>query len=596
MSTGFRLALIWLLGGTIALLIALNWLPSVFYDGDVLPTGHDSFYHARRMLDVAADPWRIMQFDPRIHAPEGSWVPWPWGYDYLMGWIARIGSSINQNLSPLLVLVYVPAVWAFVTAGLVLAIAGALGLNLRLRLVAVLCFAFSPLTQNVHGLGRIDHHFFEYTFVLLALLAGLLWLRDAGSPRKAAACGLVLGSACAFHNGLFLLQIPLLGAAAVLWARGVHLPRRSTTWFAASIITAATLVAIPSAPFREGMFAYHLLSWFHVYIAVCTAACMLMFQRLEPGRTGLAVIALAAAAMLLPILLDLRSGLGFVGMEISELKAMPETRSVFGGTGAAAISWWKAWRGYSGLVLLLPVVVLASAWFAVRGPNPDRVYFHVFTVFGALMLLAQYRFHTFGSFALYLPLLLWFQQWLDATRREAWQWSLLAGVLLAAYIPVGTALDTPPVPGYSTDYVTTRSTYPTLAEACRARPGVVLADHNDGHYIRFHSECGVIANNLILTDQSREKIRLTRELFSLEPEALRTRAAWVDYVFVRRTDNVYDPDISEDEVRRLHPVLVTRLLLDAPPFPEGYRPLHQVSLTRRDGSEIVAARLFRITR
>lgn len=595
MSTGFRLALIWLLGGTIALLAALNWSPSVFYEGDVLPTGHDSWYHARRILDAVASPSDIAQFDPRIYAPEGSWIPWPWGYGYLMAWIGYIAVSINENLDPLLVLVYVPAVWSFVTAALILGICGALGLNLWLRLAAILCFALSPLTQALHGLGRIDHHFFEYTIVLAALLTGLRWLHNTASTRDAVLCGVVLGAACAFHNGLFVLQVPLLGALVLMWLKGIRMPLRATTYFAGSLLAATTAAVLPSQPFQEGFFTYYLLSWFHLYVSICTAVCAVLLQRLRFDRTGLAVLAFVATGLLIPLFLELRAGLGFVGMNIVELQDMPETRSVYGGTGSQSMSWRQLLYDYSGLIFLLPAVVPASAWLAVRGSRPDRIFFYAFTVFGAAMLAAQFRFHYFGSFALHLPLLVWFQYWLGTLPRVR-AWSGLTILLVAAYLPAATSLDASPTPGYSADYVVTRSIYPSLAEACRKDPGVVLADRNDGHYIRFHTECSVAVNNLVNSEQHRRRIRQTRELFSLDPVELRARAPWVEFLFVRREDNVLDPDISDAQMRQSNPKLTTSLLLDAPPFPDGYHMLHEVALKRRDGRTVVVARSFRLKR
>lgn len=595
MSGGFRLALIWLVGGTIALAAALNWLPAVFFDGDVLPAGHDSFYHARRALDAVSDPSSITQFDRLIHAPEGSWVPWPWGYDYFLAWVGTVATSVNPNVDPLAILVYVPSLWVFVNAALILGIAGTLGLHPGLRLAAVLCFAFSPLTQHVHGLGRIDHHYFEYTFVLLALLAGLRWFRNPDSVGLAIVFGIVLGTASAFHNGLFVLQLPLLAGITIMWLKKVRVSNRSVAHVAAALFGSTLVAAVPSIPFREGMFAYHLLSWFHVYIAFCTAACLLLTTRLQPGRAGVAVLSVAAAGMLIPILIELRSGLGFIATEISELKGMPETRSVFGGTGAASFSPWQAWREYSGLVFTLPLVMMVSAWLTVRTYCPDRIYFYVFTLFGGAMLLAQYRFHTFGSFALYLPMLLWWQRTLN-TKPGIGSWSVLAVVLIAAYIPAFGKLRVVPVPGFSYDYVATRSVYPPLTRACETQPGVVLAEHNYGHYIRFHSDCAVIANNLILTQQSREKIRQTQELFALQPADLRDRAPWIGYVLATRLDNVFDESISRAEARDMNPGLRRALLFEPPPYPEGYRLLHQVVIDRGDGEPAVVARLFQITR
>ena len=36
-------------------------------DGRYIPVGNDSFYHARRILDMLADPTNLYQFDSLIH-------------------------------------------------------------------------------------------------------------------------------------------------------------------------------------------------------------------------------------------------------------------------------------------------------------------------------------------------------------------------------------------------------------------------------------------------------------------------------------------------------------------------------------------------
>ena len=66
------LFLIWLLTGTAAVAISLNWMPAAAVDGSFVPVGPDSFYHARRILDAAIGDTGFYQFDHRIHMPEGS--------------------------------------------------------------------------------------------------------------------------------------------------------------------------------------------------------------------------------------------------------------------------------------------------------------------------------------------------------------------------------------------------------------------------------------------------------------------------------------------------------------------------------------------
>ena len=90
MSEQFKLCLLWLTGGSAAIFFALGWLPAALVDGTALPTGHDAFYHARRILDVASGEREFYEFDSRMHVPEGSWITWPWGYDYAMATVARL--------------------------------------------------------------------------------------------------------------------------------------------------------------------------------------------------------------------------------------------------------------------------------------------------------------------------------------------------------------------------------------------------------------------------------------------------------------------------------------------------------------------------
>ena len=159
---------------------ALSW-PSahiaanaaVGLEAEYLPVSIDSFYHARRILDTAADPASFYQFDAKIHAPEGSLLPWPWGYDYAMGWIVRTGHLLGVPGPPILILIWVPVAAVLLTVGLMMLLARQLSLSLWSTTIAGLSVAVSPLTQLLHGVGMIDHHYAEYIFVLAALTFAL---------------------------------------------------------------------------------------------------------------------------------------------------------------------------------------------------------------------------------------------------------------------------------------------------------------------------------------------------------------------------------------------------------------------------------------
>lgn len=194
----------------------LKWLPIVQVGDVYLPRSHDSFYHARRILDAVEDPWNYYQFDPRIHAPEGNWLTWPWAYDWMMAWFARLGMKITAINNPIEILVYLPPVMSIINVALVEAIGRRLGLSISLRIVAVLCFVLMPLTQALYGVGILDHHFIEQIFVFSVLFLGLVCFERSNGLTYPVLLGCVLGCAPAFHNGLFILQMPVLAAASWL--------------------------------------------------------------------------------------------------------------------------------------------------------------------------------------------------------------------------------------------------------------------------------------------------------------------------------------------------------------------------------------------
>ena len=592
LSRDFQLVVIWLLGGSIALFAALIWLPVVFFEDDVLLAGHDSYYHARRILDAVSNPAGLFQFDSRIHVPEGSWVPWPWGYDYLMAWLVRTTQFVTGPIEPLKILVFIPPIWVLVNAGLLLGITGVLDLRIRYRLLVLICFAFSPLTQILHGAGRIDHHYFEFTLVLLFCLSGLYWFKFPRSFIRATICGIVLGTGLAFHNGLFVLQLPLLLSLAVLWFKGISLPRQATIWFAISLVVTSGLMALPSIPFRQGMFSYYLLSWFHIYISIAVAVIALVFLKCRKSKQGVIVLGVVGILLSLPMLSQVLDGLAFVKVDIAELKDMPEAISPIVGLVSAPFKFTSVLQKYTGLILIFPLILVACLVLVYRSENPKEIFFYIFLLFGGSLLLMQFRFHHFGSIALYLPIIYWLQKCIPTS------WGrivpvVVVGLIGAAYVPALAALRSLPPPGGSYDYTITRSVYPPLVQACRNKPGVVLADHNDGHYIRFHTECSVIANNLILSNQSREKILQVNRMFEMNGAELRRYAPWVKYIFVRRNDNVISGAHTNEEVRQQNFGL-RRELLFYDTLPKGFRLIYELKLQDKQQNKITLARIIEV--
>ena len=194
-TPGFRFGLAWVVGSFCAVVMAMIPLPAAFVDGHYIPVGNDSFYHARRILDAAADPAGFYEFDPKIHAPEGSMVTWPWAYDSLLATVVRGMLATGLASDPMKVLDYAPVFAILISVALVVGIAIALELPWLGALLLTLSVALSPLTQSVHGVGNIDHHYVEYIFVLATLFCGLQWLRAPPSRYWAGATAAVMGVA-----------------------------------------------------------------------------------------------------------------------------------------------------------------------------------------------------------------------------------------------------------------------------------------------------------------------------------------------------------------------------------------------------------------
>lgn len=568
-------AAIWLIGAGLGLFFALLLRDSSHVDGSFLPRSNDSFYHARRILD-AAFGGGLYQFDPRLHAPDGAWIPWPWAYDWLMAQGARAFAWLAPGVDPMAFLVYFPAAWVLVNAALLLAIATALGLSPGMRVLVMVCFGLSPLTQLLHATGSVDHHYVEHTFVLLNVWLGMRWLREPADPRRAAWLGLALGVAPAFHNALFILQVVLLATVFALWLRGSAPPRRAVLGFVGALLAATQLVLLPSEPYQQGMFEFGLLSWFHIYVAGCTAATLawMAWRPFSAGR--FAALAGLALLLLLPLAAQVVSGAGYVAGRFSILDEIVEVNSPwelytdsFG--PRATLSW------YSGLLFAVPLMLAGCLVQAFRERAPDRLYFLVAASFGLALLLAQFRLQYFGLFAM-VTVLPWALDALAAARR--WNRGAVFAVGLAlvglAYQPaMRQRLFLLYPPGGDAAYAESLPLLRTLGRECRRDPGVVLAHSDVGNPILFHSDCSVIANNFILSAADARYLAQIPQLFALSPEELRRQRPDIRYVLVR--DEPFGPT-------------PTGVRSAAPP---GWTLIDAVYYAKVDGGTGVGQRLYK---
>jgi hypothetical protein len=592
---------LWLAASTLAFLLCMYDLSATLVEGVFLPADHDSFYHARRILDAIPAPFSMYQFDPRIHAPEGSWITWPWAYDMMMAWIAKSLMAITGAKDPMSVLSFVAPAWVFVNAALLLGITVRLRFSFPLQVIALLCYSLSTLTRLLHRAGMLDHHYVEHTFVLALLFVGLGWLQRISERRQAILLGIVLGAAPAFHNGLFVLQFPLLITFACLWCLRRPLPLHAVAAFAIALVVSTALFLLPSEPFRQGMFSFYLHSWFHLYIAVCTAIVCVVFALCS--RTSHSIAALAGICLLLtiPIVSQIVQAGDFLFAKIIEYDKIQETQSIF--RYVMKGEFWRMSWFYSLLVWLLPLGLAYSCWRLRSDRSDSYLFFVVMSLFGGVLLLRQVRFEYFGSFAMYLPWCLLandLQKRSEAARRIA---PVALGTLLAlAYLPSLSIIRPQSPLGTDNLYVFTRQMYPALHRACATRPGVVLAEYNEGHFITYHSDCSVIADGFILTRQHQEKVLQARELLDLSLNQLLEKAPYVRYILVRRADDSLAlggvrcwPNCPENAGLR------QELLAGTPPYPPQLKLLAEANLRMmnpdgRGEFREPFARLFEIVR
>lgn len=572
--------LLWLAISSLAALSCGLGQSAARLGGEYFPFGVDSFYHAVRILDTVRDPASFYEFDPKIHAPEGSLLVWPWGYDYFIAKVVSAALAIGLGTDPLMTLLWVPVGAVFVGTGLLMLVARRIGLGDWAMALAGLCMALSSSTQLLYTFGQIDHHFAEHICILASLAAGLSWFKSPGVG-SGIALGVTFGIALAIHNALFILQVPFLAAALALWLQGERAPLRPTIAFAAALLVSTVAILLPSQPFRDGSFEFYLLSWFHFYVVCGTALVMVLLAQLQPTKRNVGVLAAVAAILLVPLINQIAYARSFVDGSLGMLGQILEMRSplqmVRDGEFAPVTGF------YSALFFLAPITFGLCAFRLWRERTSYRLLFWIWCVFGLALMMTQVRMHYFGVFALFLPWLVLVQEIAERQPQHHKRTLLITSLLLVlAYTPVIRYELAAPAPRGGERWF--RPLYPIfepLRKACAEDPGVVLADTNAGHYIRYFTDCSVIANNFLLTAQHFQKAAQVDELFSLPLQQLREHAPFVKYILVRAGDiRAKGPEEFDYAFygRRTPGLSNTLLLGSATSVPPDFKLLYEVTM------------------
>jgi hypothetical protein len=460
--------------------------------------------------------------------------------------------------------------------------------------------ALSSSTQLLFGFGSLDHHYAEYLSILASIAAGLAWFKVPGRG-SAIALGTTFGLALAIHNALFILQVPLLVTAILHWLQDKRAPLRHALTFAGTLLAASLAVLLPSQPFQEGRFEFYLLSWFHLYVVCGTALVVVLLSWLQPTRRNIGVLAAFAALALAPLLNQIAYARSFVAGSLGMLDQILEMRSPLQMVRDGDFGPLTGF--YSALFFLAPVTFGLCAIKLWRERTSYRLLFWIWCIFGLTLMMTQVRMHYFGTFALFLPWLVLAQE-IGANQPERHRQALLVTSLLLvlAYAPVIRHELVAPGPVAGERWF--KPLYPIfspLHAACAKDPGIVLADINAGHYIRYFTDCSVIANPFLLTAQHFHKADQVDQLFSLPAEQLPKQAPFVKYVLARAGD-IKAKGADEFDYNfygRLAPGLSRTLLLgSAQSIPPEFKLLYEVTMFMRvpggGTREVPYAKLYKI--
>jgi hypothetical protein len=377
----------------------------------------------------------------------------------------------------------------------------------------------------------------------------------------------------------------------LLWLRGERVASHDLNALALTLLATTMLIVLPSEPFRQGLFEFGLLSWFHLYAAVCTSIVLVFIGWRDYDKKSLLTLAGVCTLLAVPLLGQLIHGAAFLSRDISMLENVIEAMSPFV-LFFDKFGPLRTVAQYSWLLLLAPPLLVYYLLCIFRRSSHRDLFFAVMTVFGLAFLMMQFRFNYFGLFSLIVGSLLAAQR---LSERLHWQpvlvfVGLLASLLVAYQPPLRQHLFAVYALGAAPLYERARPLFLELAERCEQEPGVILAHENDGNYLLFHTECSVISNNFMLTPEDERKIEQIGKMMRLSPDALREYQPDVKYLLLRVQNFIVVRD-GKIEIDSNSP-LASALLTNSDP-PEGFELIRTIWL-EQNGQPVIYAKAFAV--
>ena len=379
--------------------------PNVFIgDGVVLLGIDDSAYHARRALYNFVNFPAILQFDPYMAYPDGSAIPFPPLYDWLLAGVARLFGRSELVFETVVA-------WAsvfFATATLLpIYSLGRTLLGPRTGLVAAWIFAVLPASSLLSSVGYLDHH-------AAVSLLGALWLWSSireidGAPGHivgwTALHGAIVASLILVWSGS-LLYIGLGEGARLLiggicWSRRDRLLAQSRSALLAAVLVIPWVAMAPEP--IDGPYASTALSWLQVLVLLGLAALagtMAWLERRKPEprmhrralRAVTAGILISLPLMAVPGLFDaVAGGAAFVSGNDVWAPSNPEQQPLFSSIPQSLKK--SATARFGGFAYLVPVLPLLVAFgFLRRERRESTALLFIWTTALTLLALKQVRF------------------------------------------------------------------------------------------------------------------------------------------------------------------------------------------------------------
>lgn len=569
---------------------ALAWRSQTFSESGRIPLGHDAVFHAVRALEMAQGHWHA--YTTRIHAPEGSWLVWPWAWDGLLAALSRISQALDWHtlelpmVAPVLLGVFNLALIAWLVRALIGDRGAGSGIslgNMRFDLLAVIAVGLSPSFVQNHAFGAIDHHAAELS-VLLTVLVLFVRMHTAPAVNAALALGLVLGFSHAIHPGLFIWHLPLALASALLWLQGRLWPGNQLLALAAGLLLGLLVAMAPATSVHAGLFRFDVFSGFHVMVTLWTAIALLAMRAYRASPGSIAVLLVCGIAAAMPLLLEVRAGMRFVSGDFEFYRHLAETMSILAymhAYGPGAVS------RYYGPVLVFGGLALIAV--LARGAARAQVGLAVLITVPMILWLglSQVRYAYFLIPILWIALICGLAQLLPRCGGPV-RLALAVTVLLSVLVALPMQLSKPSI-GADALFASSQGFWQHIGAHCEEGQPIVLAEPVFGHYINYFSECRTVASNFISNSHHEQKVQQVYAALAAPPQQFRDLAPFADMVLVRI--NPLDRSAlascgAED--------LGSQLICDTPL--DGFELLQEQRLQGADGRSHRLLGLFRVVR